>query len=798
MLKIPYEVSGFGDIMNHDCYYIDKTLLIKELLDSQSRVIRLTLPAGFGATLGLGMLEYFFRDTKDSRKNRETIQFFEGKKIGKEACFRTEVCQRPVIRLDFETAPVPERNARGILAGFREVIRREYQRHVSAAENLSPEKKERFLRYAAGEMREEEFRESIGFLCDCLYESSGRRCILLMDHFRTCLGTAQMAGCYEKVAAEYEAMLDLAAGSRGLKLAVCVGQPLFGDSLYQGGTDHRYDGCFGFTEEEVRELLASYHLEEKQEILREWCGNCYGKYYPPGLIMKYLLCYEKYEIELEKEEVGSGWMQLYVPDSWYAAPFLKEKVPLLSRLNHREMVWIDASDPCCRYLLEQGILHVHDRNAEASLVCAANEVARGVIRKLAGIREIPVEGRGAGTDRLYEKGAVPRREKKRIPYCVEDFRTFVLQECYYVDKTLLIKEMLDSGERMIRLTLPAGFGATLGLGMLEYFFQDTKDSGQNRETIRFFEGRKIGKEACFRTEVCQRPVIRLDFETAPVPERNARGILAGFREVIRREYQRHVSAAENLSPEKKERFLRYAAGEMREEEFRESIGFLCDCLYESSGRRCILLMDHFRTCLGTAQMAGCYEKVAAEYEGMLDRAAGSRGLRLAVCVGQPLFGDSLYQGGTDHRYDGFFGFTEEEVRELLVSYHLEEKQDGLREWCGNYYGRYYSMSMVIRWLFHLSYDQSDISEPERWSGWMPVWASLALEQLAQTKEGRERLDVLGQGGCLVLEEQDEVFRYLADQGLLFVTEGSGERCTVRAGNRAVREALHRYMSGYEG
>lgn len=108
------------------------------------------------------------------------------------------------------------------------------------------------------------------------------------------------------------------------------------------------------------------------------------------------------------------------------------------------------------------------------------------------------------------------------------------------------------------------------------------------------------------------------------------------------------------------------------------------------------------------------------------------------------------------------------------------------------------MSMVIRWLFYLSYDQSDISEPERWSGWMPVWASLALEQLAQTKEGRERLDVLGQGGCLVLEEQDEVFRYLADQGLLFVTEGSGERCTVRAGNRAVREALQRYMSGYEG
>ena len=102
------------------------------------------------------------------------------------------------------------------------------------------------------------------------------------------------------------------------------------------------------------------------------------------------------------------------------------------------------------------------------------------------------------------------------------------------------------------------------------------------------------------------------------------------------------------------------------------------------------------------------------------------------------------------------------------------------------------MSMVIRWLFHLSYDQSDISEPERWSGWMPVWASLALEQLAQTKEGREKLEILGQGGSLALERQDELLRYLADQGLLFVTEESGERCTVRAGNRTVREALQIY------
>ncbi|HIU67060.1 MAG TPA: hypothetical protein IAC64_06185 [Candidatus Caccomorpha excrementavium] len=81
---------------------------------------------------------------------------------------------------------------------------------------------------------------------------------------------------------------------------------------------------------------------------------------------------------------------------------------------------------------------------------------------------------------------------------------------------------------------------------------------------------------------------------------------------------------------------------------------------------------------------------------------------------------------------------------------------------------------------------------------MPVWASLALEQLAQTKEGRERLDVLGQGGCLVLKGQNEVFHYLADQGLLLVMEENGGRCTVRAGNRAMREALQRYMSGYEG
>ena len=111
MIKISYERSDFRDLINQNYYYIDKTLLIKELLASPSKVIRLTLPAGFGATLGLSMLECFFQDTGDSGQNRGMTRFFEERKIGKETCFRTEVCQRPVIRPDFETAPVPERSA---------------------------------------------------------------------------------------------------------------------------------------------------------------------------------------------------------------------------------------------------------------------------------------------------------------------------------------------------------------------------------------------------------------------------------------------------------------------------------------------------------------------------------------------------------------------------------------------------------------------------------------------------------------------------------------------------------------
>ena len=73
----------------------------------------------------------------------------------------------------------------------------------------------------------------------------------------------------------------------------------------------------------------------------------------------------------------------------------------------------------------------------------------------------------------------------------DDFKKLVGDGCYYVDKTLLIKEILDRKSEATLFTRPRRFGKTLNLSMLRYFFEDTGDDARNRENAGLFEGMKI-------------------------------------------------------------------------------------------------------------------------------------------------------------------------------------------------------------------------------------------------------------------------------------------------------------------
>ena len=82
MKKIPIGISDFKQLINEDCYFVDKSLIIKELIDSGSKVTLITRPRRFGKTINMSMLKYFFEDTSFTDKNKKgNINLFEGLEI---------------------------------------------------------------------------------------------------------------------------------------------------------------------------------------------------------------------------------------------------------------------------------------------------------------------------------------------------------------------------------------------------------------------------------------------------------------------------------------------------------------------------------------------------------------------------------------------------------------------------------------------------------------------------------------------------------------------------------------------
>lgn len=105
---VPIGIESYKEIIEQDYYYIDKTLLIRDLLTQKSKVTLFTRPRRFGKTLNISMLQYFFEDTGDVEKNAENRELFQGKKIMEAGERYTEhMGMYPVINLTLKSAKQP-------------------------------------------------------------------------------------------------------------------------------------------------------------------------------------------------------------------------------------------------------------------------------------------------------------------------------------------------------------------------------------------------------------------------------------------------------------------------------------------------------------------------------------------------------------------------------------------------------------------------------------------------------------------------------------------------------------------
>ncbi len=295
--------------------------------------------------------------------------------------------------------------------------------------------------------------------------------------------------------------------------------------------------------------------------------------------------------------------------------------------------------------------------------------------------------------------------EKKLPIGIEDFEELRTQDFYYVDKTGLIRELLNHWGKVNLFTRPRRFGKSLNMSMLRYFFEIGSDPA-------LFDGLAIADE----TELCaawqgKYPVLSLtlkDVWGSSFTEAAER-----LRSALQVEAERMARRLNPLRLGESDRDLLESlkcCGEDPADGLRRLISLLCHYY----GRKVILLVDEYDVPLQKAETGGYYEDMVSLISRFFSSSRKTNpDLLFAVVTGCFRFaGESIFTGFNnpriytilDERYDEWFGFTDAEVRRMLKDFDRSEYYDQTKEWYDGYrFGRIsvYCPWDVINWCDQL-------------------------------------------------------------------------------------------------
>ena len=254
--------------------------------------------------------------------------------------------------------------------------------------------------------------------------------------------------------------------------------------------------------------------------------------------------------------------------------------------------------------------------------------------------------------------------KKLIPIGISDFKQLISSNYYYVDKTLLIKDIEESGQA-IQITRPRGFGKTLNLSMLLYFFEKSED-----DHASLFTNSAIWAHAQFRGLQGQFPVIMVSFKTVCQTSYEAMFDELGY--VIAQEYERLSYVVSALQTYEIERFNKIRTQE--ELNLGSSLEFLAHLLHKYHKQNVIILIDDYDVPARNAFIHGFYDRIALLLQDLLIAALkDNKILAKGVITGSLSISMANIFGGlnnldvidlTNLRIADKFGFTDHEVETL--------------------------------------------------------------------------------------------------------------------------------------
>ena len=282
--KLPIGIDDFEKLRKEDFYYVDKTGLISELLGSWGEVNLFTRPRRFGKSLNMSMLKCFFEIGGDK-------SIFDGLKISEDKA----LCERYMGRY-----PVVSISLKGVdglkfedaYEMLRVLIRNEAWRldFLRTSDKLTDSERTDFEALAGSDASTAAIKGSLQLLCSLLEKHYGQKAILLIDEYDVPLDKAYAHGYYPQMIDLIRSMFGAALKTNSsLHFAVMTGcLRVSKESIFTGLnnlrvhsiSDMKFDEYFGFTDDEVKRMLADYGVEERYGDAREWYdGYRFGEQY---------------------------------------------------------------------------------------------------------------------------------------------------------------------------------------------------------------------------------------------------------------------------------------------------------------------------------------------------------------------------------------------------------------------------------------------------------------------------------------------------------------------------------------
>lgn len=279
--------------------------------------------------------------------------------------------------------------------------------------------------------------------------------------------------------------------------------------------------------------------------------------------------------------------------------------------------------------------------------------------------------------------------KKPLPIGVSDFKS-ATTNYYYVDKTLLIRDFLNAIPMVSLFTRPRRFGKTLNMDMLRVFFEKTPE-----DTSIYFKDKYIWQFGDYYTKhQGQYPVIFLSFKDVKCS--SWQETFQKISKLISLEFMRHseLESSSVLSSYEKEQYHRFASENINEVDCQMGLQLLSLLLHKHYDKECVIIIDEYDTPIQQGHLCDFYNEIVDFMRnffsgGLKDNPHLAFGFLTGILR---VAKESIFSGMNnlktnsilDNNYSSYFGFTNEEVRDMLAYYDYEDKYQEICEWYDGY------------------------------------------------------------------------------------------------------------------